>query len=313
LLVQALEKYVPEALERLDVHSCRIGLSGGADSLALTAAAAWARDCREGPLAGVGLSARIIDHGLQDRSHEIAEKAAVASENLGVSADIVAVSVDSQGQGVESAAREARYRGLNHGEDALLLLGHTLDDQAETVLLGLARGSGTRSLAGMPRCRDRIVRPFLHLRRRDTVQACQDWGLTWWEDPMNTDPAYTRARLRQVMPTLEEALGPGVVRGLGKTADLSRRDADYLDEQTEKAGIDVESKEMPVAVLQELHPALRHRIILLWLRQIGDDAVTKDHVEAVDSLITQWHGQKSICVPSGRVVRQSGELIMSSE
>ncbi|MCL1922923.1 MAG: tRNA lysidine(34) synthetase TilS [Propionibacteriaceae bacterium] len=311
-LVQALEASIPVALAHLGLHRCRIGLSGGADSLALTAAAAWARDHRHGPLAQVEFTARIIDHSLQEGSRHAATMAAQASEDLAVRADIVPVSVEVSGQGVEAAARHARYSALEQGEDALILLGHTMDDQAETVLLGLARGSGTRSLAGMPPQRGRLLRPFLHLRRSDTEQACCDWGLSWWEDPMNDSETFARCRVRKVMPILEEALGPGITQSLARSADLCRQDADFIEGESHKVGLDPSATTLSIRVLEELHPALRHRILLQWLRYVGDDAVTKEHVLAVDSLITQWRGQKSICVPSGSVVRQSDELVLNS-
>jgi tRNA(Ile)-lysidine synthase len=214
---------------------------------------------------------------------------------------------------VEAAAREARYAALNQGEDALILLAHTRDDQAETVLLGLARGSGTRSLAGMPRRRGQLLRPFLDVRRADTQQACEDWGLSWWEDPTNQDLGFARSRVRQALPGLSEALGEGLVDSLARTAEICREDADYLDGEASKVDLGVDANAIRLEVLEGLHPAIRARVLLGWLRRIGNDAVTKEHVVAVDSLITSWHGQKSISVPAGRVVRQSHELILSSD
>jgi len=307
-LVQALESVVPDALQDSGLNSVRIGLSGGADSLALTAAAAWVRDHRRGPLAGIRMSARVIDHGLQPQSADIARTAADQAEHLGIASDIVHVDVDPAGAGVEAAAREARYTALSQGPAALILLAHTLDDQAETVLLGLARGSGVRSLSGMAPVRGQFVRPFLSVRRTDTEQACHDWGLAYWTDPANSDPAYTRSRLRSAMSTLDSTLGPGLPEALARTANLARTDADCLDELAWESGIDPCQPSLPIEDLARLHPALRHRIILTWLRSTGTDQVTYDHVLAVDSLITNWHGQKSIPVPGARVVRESTHL-----
>ena len=301
-LVQALEAAVPPALSGVD--SIRIGLSGGADSLALTAAAAWARDHRRGPLSGISMSARVVDHGLQPGSSDIARTAANQAEELGIPADIVRVSVDSTGTGVEAAARDARYTALSQGPDAIILLAHTLDDQAETVLLGLARGSGVRSLSGMAPVRGRYVRPFLSVRRTDTEQACRDWELTFWTDPTNSDPAYTRSRLRSAMSTLDSTLGPGLPEALSRTADLARTDADYLDQVTQSTPIDPSQPALPIPALLTLHPAIRHRLLLTWLRTLGTDAVTRAHVLNVDSLLTNWHGQKSIPVPGGHVTRE---------
>ena len=307
-LVQALESVVPDALEESGLSSVRIGLSGGADSLGLTAAAAWVRDRRRGPLAGISVSARVIDHGLQPRSADIASTAMDQAEHLGIPADIVRVAVNATGVGVEAAAREARYTALAQGPAALILLAHTLDDQAETVLLGLARGSGVRSLSGMATVRGRFVCPFLAVRRTETEQACHDWGLAYWTDPANSDPAYTRSRLRSAMSTLDSTLGPGLPEALARTANLARTDADFLDDLAWESGIDPSQPALPIEDLARLHPAIRHRIILTWLRSVGTDQVAYDHVLAVDSLITNWHGQKSIPVPSARVVRESTHL-----
>jgi len=307
-LVRTVESIVPPAMRDTGLDQLRIGLSGGADSLALTASVAWARDHRHGELAGVSVRTRIVDHGLQPDSADIAQIAAEQSARLGIDSDIVRVDVDPTGTGVEAAAREARYAALTQGPDALILLAHTLDDQAETVLLGLARGSGVRSLSGMAPCRDTILRPFLSIRRTDTEQACHDWGLTYWNDPSNSDPAYSRSRLRTAMGTLDEVLGPGLPEALSRSADLARADADCLDELARQVGIDPSQPAIPVQDLAEVHPALRHRILLAWLRTCGQDRVTRDHVLAVDALITDWHGQKSISVPGGRVQRRSGLL-----
>jgi len=312
-LVQCLEASVPPALRETGLESCRIGLSGGADSLALTAALAWAKDHRRGPLAGVEVSARIVDHGLQAGSDEVAHRAAAQSETLGISAQVVRVDVNATGVGVEAAAREARYTALTQGSEALILLAHTLDDQAETVLLGLARGSGVRSLAGMPQRRGHLLRPFLAVRRWQTEQACKDWGLDYWTDPTNGDPAYARSRLRAAMSTLETTLGPGLAEALARTADLSREDADYLDHLAQQTSIDPGQSHILVEDIAACHPAVRHRVLLAWLRSVGQDAVTRDHVLAVDSLLTDWHGQKGIDVPGGHVVRQGSRLFLEAQ
>ncbi len=340
-LVRRLEAVIPPIMATTGVSACRIGLSGGADSLALTAAMAWAHDHRLGPLAELDLTALVIDHGLQEGSQTVARLAAEQAETLGIRAEVRRVRVDPSRDGVEAAARQARYAALldetarpQETPAPLILLAHTLDDQAETVLLGLARGSGSRSLAGMPVQRGRLVRPFLTIRRASTEQACRDWGLTWWQDPTNTDPAYTRSRLRAAMSTLNQALGPGLADSLARTADLCRADADLLDDLARQAMIDLTGSAtvppshpeamdatpdrslpdgehpdaLPVTELQALAPPLRHRVLLTWLRAAGQDAVTRNHVLAVDSLLTHWHGQKLISVP-GATVTRSGQML----
>ena len=140
---------------------------------------------------------------------------------------------DQADGGPEAAARTARYAALQSeaaGRQATIWLGHTLDDQAESVLLGLARGSGPRSLAGMAARTGRLVRPLLGLRRSVTEQACAELDLDPWRDPHNDDPRFARVRVRRtVLPTLEAELGPGVAEALARTAALVRDDADLLD------------------------------------------------------------------------------------
>ncbi|MDH4017688.1 MAG: tRNA lysidine(34) synthetase TilS, partial [Actinomycetota bacterium] len=222
-----------------------VALSGGADSLALTAGAAAVS-------AELGLlcEAIVVDHQLQRGSAAVAARAAEQARLLGC-ADVRVVTVDvphGPGTGgVEAAARAARYAALDTaaaGSDgpasvpvaAAVLLGHTREDQAETVLLGLARGSGTRSLAGMRARSGRYRRPLLDLPR--DVVAAASWAaaesdprLEPWTDPHNGDPTYARVRVRsQVLPLLESTLGPGIVEALARTAALAREDADALDD-----------------------------------------------------------------------------------
>lgn len=211
-----------------------VACSGGADSLALAAALAF-----EAPRAGRPAGGVTIDHGLQDRSGERASRLVRTMADLGLDpAGAVAVTVGTEG-GPENAAREARYAALDKAAARLgaaaVLLGHTRDDQAETVLLGLARGSGARSLAGMPPAFTRpggahYLRPLLDLERATTRRACSALGLEPWDDPHNDDPAFTRVRVRnEALPVLEQTLGPGIADALARTARMLRDDADALD------------------------------------------------------------------------------------
>ncbi|MFD0685861.1 tRNA lysidine(34) synthetase TilS [Actinomadura fibrosa] len=228
-----------------------VACSGGADSLALAGALAF-----EAPRSGHPAGAVTVDHGLQDGSAERADAVVLTLAGLGLDpAGSIAVTVDGQG-GPENAAREARYTALDDAaarlRAAAVLLGHTRDDQAETVLLGLARGSGARSLAGMPpsftrkSARDgtdvRYIRPLLELDRATLRRACHVMGLEPWDDPHNDDPAFTRVRVRhEALPALEKALGPGVAEALARTARMLRDDADLLDELARKAYTDLTS------------------------------------------------------------------------
>jgi tRNA(Ile)-lysidine synthase len=274
-------------------------VSGGADSLALAAALA-----REAPRAGFRAGAVTVDHGLQEGSLDRAVAVVEVCRSLGLDPVVVERVTVGRAGGPEAAARTARYTALDAAADRLgaaaIVLGHTLDDQAETVLLGLARGSGTRSLAGMPARAGRIRRPFLTVRRADTVAACAALRLEPWADPHNTDPSFARARVRSgALPALVAALGPGVVAALARSADLLRDDADALEGWTaELAGQDLD-----VARLADLPRAVRRRLLRLAAVDAGSPAgaLAAAHVGELDRLVTDWHGQGPVSLPGGLV------------
>lgn len=293
-----------------------IGLSGGADSLALTAAVAF-----EAPKLGITATAVVVDHGLQAGSDIVAARAVAAAAVLGLSAHVVAVTVGDEG-GLEAAAREARRRALRDAARAAgaraILLAHTLDDQAETVLIGLARGSGATSLAGMApeRADDDLVwlRPLLGVRREVTRAACLAQGLPAWHDPHNLDRRFLRVRVRQdVLPTLEEELGPGVAEALARTADQLREDAaafaEMIDETIEdivepaEAGIAVS-----VAALAANPAALRHRIIRHVVQSEFGQSLTRAQTLEVARLVTDWRGQGPIDLPGCRAARRGAVI-----
>ncbi|TFD44338.1 MULTISPECIES: tRNA lysidine(34) synthetase TilS [Cryobacterium] len=296
-----------------------VGLSGGADSLALAAATAF-----EAPRAGPGAGAVIVDHGLQHGSAEVAEAAARQARELGLGPVLVlpvTVQAEGAGEGPEAAARSARYaafdRALAETGARHILLGHTLDDQAETVLLGLARGSGPTSLSGMAAQNGPYLRPLLGIRRRQTRQACLDAGLVPWEDPHNSDPRYGRVRVRDtVLPILERELGPGVAGALARTADQLREDAEALDALVRELAPEIcEPAEagiaISVAALAANPPALRQRIIRFVAESEFGVSLERVHTLAVARLVTDWHGQGALDLPGVRVVRQHGWLILS--
>lgn len=297
---------VAVALTPDDTHLL-VACSGGPDSLALAFGAH-----RAASRAGRGLSAVVVDHGLQPTSAAVAAQAGDQLRTLGY--DRVAVTpvvVDRQtGSGPEAAARTARYAALHTAAAAYaatIWLGHTLDDQAEQVLLGLARGSGSRSLAGMAPRAGRLVRPLLGLRRAVTEQACVELGLEPWRDPHNDDPAFARVRVRRtVLPALEAELGPGVAEALTRTAALARDDADLLDGLAADAdpGTDI----LDAAHLADLPAALRTRVLRRWLLRHGAAEASAAHIAAVDALVTSWRGQGEIHLPAVSVTRQDGVL-----
>lgn len=312
----------------LDAPLVLVACSGGADSMALASALAF-----EAPRLGVRAGGLTVDHGLQsgsaDRAREVVARLTVLRLQP---AESVAVEVAPARSGPEAAARDARYEALDAAAERLgasaILLGHTRDDQAETVLLGLARGSGTRSLSGMAAVTgpsDRYRRPFLAIDRQTTRRACLAQSLPVWDDPHNADPAYTRSRVRhEALPTLEKALGKGVIEALARTAHLSRDDADALDDWATDAERTLrtdrtadadgwEGCELDTARLYALPSAVRRRVLRRAAVAAGAPAgsLFARHIEEVDRLLTAWRGQGGINLP-GRVeaVRLGGRLVV---
>lgn len=308
----------PALAERPDTPLVLVACSGGADSMALASALAF--EARKLAVRAGGIT---VDHNLQDGSDVRAAEVVARLRDMRLDpVEAVAVHVGSEG-GPEAAARDARYAALDaaaerHGA-AAVLLGHTRDDQAETVLLGLARGSGIRSLSGMAAASGpagRYRRPFLQLDRQTARKACLVQSLPVWDDPHNIDPAYTRSRLRhEGLPALEKALGKGVVGALARTAQLSRDDADALDTWAAEADSAVrdDAGQLECAKLYALPPAVRRRVLRRAAVKAGAPAgsLFARHIEEVDRLITGWRGQQAINLP-GRVEarRQGGRLVI---
>lgn len=289
-----------------------VALSGGPDSLALTAAAATL----------MPTTALVVDHGLQRDSAAVASSAEGQAIALGcVDAQVLRVSVGTEG-GPEAAARSARYQALAEARaGAPVLLGHTLDDQAETVLLGLGRGSGPRSIAGMRPLDPPWYRPLLGVRRDLTRRVCAELGLAPWQDPHNADPRFTRVRLRsEALPLLEEILGGGVAEALARTAIALREDTDTLDETASAILAAADPGEgLAVGPLARLPDAIRRRVIRGWLLAGGAFGLTDLQIRAVDELVTDWRGQGGVAVPGGEprvrlfAGRRDGSLVLYRE
>ncbi|MCH8627644.1 tRNA lysidine(34) synthetase TilS [Arsenicicoccus piscis] len=318
---------VRAVLDALPPGPVLVACSGGADSLALAAAVAF--EC-----AGSGrpAGAVVVDHDLQPGSAAVAARTADTCRTIGLDPVLVRrvrVGDDGAGSapgGPEAAARAARYTALEAAatetQAVAVLLGHTRDDQAEQVLLGLARGSGARSLAGMPRARGVYHRPLLAVGRADTAAACAHDGLVPWADPHNTDPTYARVRARRLLVDLERELGPGVVEALARSADQLRDDADALDAWATdwlaaRAATDPRpGAPLDVAALAALPRAVRTRVLRLAALRVAPGAgapaagaptagaPSATQVAAMDRLVTGYHGQGPVALPGGvRVAR----------
>ncbi|MCZ2401948.1 tRNA lysidine(34) synthetase TilS [Paenarthrobacter sp. Z7-10] len=282
-----------------------VACSGGPDSMALAAVAAFF--ARRGQLR---VGAVVVDHQLQSGSGKVALDTAAALRGMGLDpVEISTTSVLHAGVGPEAAARYARYAALDEVAARLgagtVLLGHTLDDQAESVLLGLARGSGTRSLAGMPKRRGIYLRPFLGLRRAETLAICAAEGLDPWYDPTNSDPVFARSRVRtRVLPFLEAELGPGIAPSLYRSARILGQDADYLDQLAAEAysrlaehqsghngqpdanetAPDSEIR-LPEKALTALPDPIRQRVVALAVVALGGQQPSFERLLAADSLL----------------------------
>lgn len=289
-----------------------IACSGGADSLALAEAVAF-----ESRHTGRPSGAVVVDHGLQPGSDVVAERAAQVCRGLGLGPVVVLTAdVSDTGEGLEAAARKARYAALTAAAERLgavaVLLGHTRDDQAEQVLLGLTRGSGARSLAGMPAVRGIFRRPLLAIPREDTRAACVAEGLPVWDDPMNEDPSFTRVRARRAVVDLEEDLGPGVSAALARTAQQLRADADLLDDLAVVAreGLGAAGP-FGVEALASIPASLRTRVWRRLLIEAGapPGQLGARHTDACEGLLTHWRGQGPLHLPGDlRVDRAGGEV-----
>lgn len=314
-----------------------VACSGGADSVALASQVAFLA-----PRLGLRAGLITIDHGMQEGSAEQATRVVELGERLELDPILSSRPQRPEARtGPEGTARDLRYAAFESALDdtgaRAVLLGHTMDDQAETVLLGLARGAGTRTLAGMMPIRGRFWRPLLPVRRADTLAACAALDLPVWHDPTNDpdgpwrtavgDPLPRAAVRHHVLPGLEDALGQDPVPPLARTAELLSHDLALLDAlaaehhhlireappregigHTPPAGAVVD---LDVEAARALPQALRWRVLREFMIRGGAPAqnIGIGHARAVDALLTQWRGQRGVSVPGDRrAVRSCGRL-----
>jgi tRNA(Ile)-lysidine synthase len=312
-----------QGLIRLAVRNCLtsntkprqkllIAVSGGADSLALAAACEF-----EAKKLGLKIAAAVIDHSLQNNSDKVAAQTAKTLAALGFEEVVVKKIAVGKAGGPEAAARTARYTALEtlrqKTKSHFIVLGHTSSDQAETVLLGLVRGSGSKSLSGMSAKTGLLLRPLLGIERSTTEAFCKDSGIKYWSDPQNKDEKFLRVMIRKhVLPFLEKQLGGSVAASLVRTSDQLREDNTYLEAQADKSfkkyakvsgsGIGFDAK-----ALEKLPAAILNRVIKKALDSFGSES-SRTHVLAVSDLVLSWHGQKPLALPGVRVVRKGNTI-----
>ena len=292
-----------------------VAVSGGADSLLL----AYSLFLEREELA-LSIHAVVIDHQLQEDSGAIAIQTKRALEKLGIeSITIIPVEVEKR-DGIEADARRARYQALvefaRKVSASRIFLGHNQDDLAESVLLGLTHGSGTKSLAAMRVDDGLYVRPFLALEREVIRQACQEAKLDYWNDPHNEDERFTRVKIRKkILPLLESEIGPGITEALARSARIFREDSDALDALAEEIYTTLpDPTAMEIGVLEGLPIALRKRVIRRALASLGATRINAEQLGWVDALVSQWHGQKEVALPAGVTARrESGRLALSKK
>jgi tRNA(Ile)-lysidine synthase len=316
MAVPAVRNAVRTWLEKFEAgDKVLVAVSGGADSLAL--AHALSVEAKLWAITVVGVT---VDHQLQKESATQAQKTVNQLLVMDLKCVVKKVDVNIE-DGLEASARTARYEALNEiaiSENAVaVFLGHTQDDQAETVLLGLARGSGTRSLSGMAAQTGIFVRPFLELTRETTESYCKESDLSFWEDPHNQDLQFARVRVRtQAIPVLEETIGPGISEALARSSHLLRDDADALDHWAQREALTLDLADLECAHLEAMPKAIRTRVlrIAIYAQGAPSGSVTAEHVSVIEALITSWSGQGATNLPGGvKVERISGRLSLSTQ
>jgi len=290
------------------------GCSGGADSMAL--ALALFLEANQTKVIPV-----VVDHGLQEGSAQITSQTISKLKAIGYTEVKSAIAQVKITDGLEASARRARYQIFNQFIDTYrpkyFLLAHTLNDQAESVLLGLARGSGARSLSGMALENNIYVRPLLKISRQTTVAACREGGIEIWSDPHNDDLRFARVRTRKnVLPNLEENLGPGITEALVRSADLLRDDADALDSFAREYFAQTDPLNLSVSELERLPKAIRTRVLRLAIYKAGapTGSLSAEHINGAEALISDWHGQKELSLPGDvKLLRNSGRITLSAQ
>ncbi len=287
-----LEPYLEKSSFPASGSSVSCAVSGGADSTAMALLA------RAG---GCELTIIHIDHQLRADSKKDAKAVQNLAKKLGAEfRSLTAEIPEGPGPNLEARARDARYKALD-SIDPNALLGHTADDQAETLLLNLIWGSGPEGLAGMKKD---VRRPILNLRRTDTEKICELHSITPLQDPTNKDPAFRRNRIRsELIPLLNEISGKDIVPILCRTADIQRGVSDLLNQITQ----DIDPTD--ARAVSGLNPDLSSWVIKRWLTEENSDKKPPD-AAAIERVLAVAKGEiLATEIPGGyRVSRSSMRL-----
>ena len=313
----AVRAAVAPWLDKCEAHSVvLVGCSGGADSLALAIALHVESKDREIKVIPV-----VVDHGLQENSAEVAHRAISELKRIGFTEIFSQRAHVTMVDGLEASARRARYQvfqiAIENFGAQYFFLGHTQDDQAESVLLGIARGSGTKSLSGMPFVNLPYIRPMISLSREVTLAACAESGVTPWEDPHNLDQRFARVRVREnILPLMEREIGPGISEALARSAKILRQDAEALDQWAAEIFSEIDPRVLDIHALEALPGAVRARVLRLAIYAAGapSGSITADHLAPIEALVTDWKGQGATSLPGGvKVSRISGRLSLLNQ
>ena len=291
-----------------------VGVSGGADSMALAAATLAESH-------GLRIIPVVVDHELQSNSAEVTKSVIESLRKIGFDEIFSGKASVELTDGLEASARRARYKIFNQAIETygaeVFFLAHTKNDQAEGVLLGLARGSGTRSLAAMRNQNGIYVRPFLEISRNLIEDACNEIGLPIWNDPHNNNLEFKRVMIRkESLPRLEEDLGPGIIDALSRSARIMGEDADALDGWADEVIAEIGVNDLDVNFLAQLPKAIRSRVLRSAIYAAGapSGSISAEHLKPVEALITAWEGQGECSLPGKvKVCRISGRITLSNK
>jgi tRNA(Ile)-lysidine synthase len=310
-----------------------VAVSGGADSTALLLAIEELIRARK---LSVSILAAHLDHGIRPQSKEDARWVAKLAKGLGFISVTgraqVAERAAATSENLEQAARTARYdfleRTAKRRDAHFVLTAHTMDDQAETVMLRLMRGSSGAGLGGMDVCRSisprsqiSLCRPLLWARRHQTEDYCAFRKTGFLQDEMNDDPRFARVRVRKQLLPLMESFNTKVVEALSRTATLLREDSSVLINDsdallasaisTTSPGSETEIPPLSVNVLAKAPPALRRRALRQWISKGRGSSRRLEmvHLLAVEGLLAGNQGGKTVELPNGsKVTRRKGRL-----